>query len=64
MTYLILCESLPHPLESCEWNGDDVIKYVCVGSLDLDNGLRYMDVIIWVAFYDVEGLVWGFYRWV
>lgn len=46
MTYFILSESLPHPLESCEWNGDDVIKNVCVGSLDLDNGLRYMDVII------------------
>jgi hypothetical protein len=59
MMYLILCESVPHPLESCEWNEDDVcssvIKYVCGGSLDLDSGLRYMDVIIWVVFYDVEG---------
>ena len=46
----VLCEFLPKPLEFCEWDGDDVcscvVKYVCIGSLDLDSGLRYMDVFI------------------
>ena len=32
-----------------------VVKYVCVGSLDLESGLRYMDVFIWVALFDVYG---------
>ena len=44
-----LCESLPQPLESCEWDGDDVcscvVKYVCVGSLDLNSLLRYVNVV-------------------
>jgi hypothetical protein len=39
-----------------------VIKYVGVGSLGLDNGLRYVDVFIRVAFFDVQGQMWGFYR--
>ena len=54
-----LYEFLAHPLESCEWDGDDVcsfvVKYVCVGSLVLDSGLRYVNVFIWVAFFDVHG---------
>ena len=32
-----------------------VVKYVCDGSLDLDSGLRYVDVFIWVACFDVHG---------
>ena len=28
MTCFILCESLPHPLESCEWDEDDVCSCV------------------------------------
>ena len=57
MTRFILCESLPQLLESCEWDGVDVcsyvVKYVCIGSSDLDSGLIYVDVSIWVAFFDV-----------
>ena len=57
MVCIILCESLPQPLESCEWDGDDVyscvVKCVCIGSSDLDGGLRYVDVLIWFAFFDV-----------
>ena len=50
MMYFILYESLRQLQEPCEWDGDDmcscVIKYVGVGSLDLGNGLRYVDVFI------------------
>ena len=64
MMCFILWESLPQPLESCEWDGDDVcscmVKYVCVRSLYLDSGLRYVDTFVWVAFF--EGIVWGIYR--
>jgi hypothetical protein len=53
------CEFLPQPLESCEWDGDDVcscvVKYVCVMSLDLDSGLTYVDVFICSVFFDVQG---------
>jgi hypothetical protein len=49
----VLCESLPQPLKSCEWDGDGVcscmVKYVCVGSLDMNNGFRYVDAFIGVA---------------
>ena len=31
------------------------VKYVYNGSLDLDSGLRYVDVFIRVAFFDVQG---------
>ena len=59
MVYFILCESLPQPLESCEWDGYDVcscgVKYVCIRSLDLDSGLRYVDAFIRNAFFDVQG---------
>ena len=44
MMSFILCESLLQPLESCEWDGDDVcvcvVKYVHVAALDLVSGLR------------------------
>ena len=53
----VLCEFLPQPLESCKWDGYDVcscvVKYACVGSLNLDSGLRYVDVFTWVAFFKV-----------
>jgi hypothetical protein len=59
MMPLIMCESLLQPLESCKWDGDDVcvcvVKFVCVASLDLDSGLRYVDVFVHVAFFDVQG---------
>ena len=48
MMCFILCESLPQPLESYRWDGDDVCSYVvnygCAGSLDLDSRLRSMDI--------------------
>lgn len=47
---LILCESLPQPLESCVYDGvgvcSCVFKYVCIGSLDLDNGSGNVDIFI------------------
>ena len=50
MMYFILCESLQQPLESYEWDEDDVcsivVKYVCIGSLDLDSWLRHVDISI------------------
>ena len=53
MMCFILCEYLPQPLESCEWDGDDVcsyvVKYVCVMSLDLDSGV------------DICGCLYGLY---
>ena len=46
--------SLFHPLKSCEWDGDDVcscvVKNECFRSLDLDTGLRYVDIFIHVTF--------------
>ena len=57
MMCLILCESLPHPLESCKWDENNVcsyvVKYVCVGSLNLDTWLRLMNAFIRVAIFDV-----------
>ena len=44
MMCFVLCEFLLLPLEFCEWYGDDmcscVVKCMCIGSLDLDRGLR------------------------
>ena len=58
MVYLILCESLPHLLEYCEWGRGNVcyclVKYVCIGSLDLESGLGCVDVFVWVAFFDIH----------
>ena len=49
-----LCEFIPQPLKSCEWDGDDVcscvVKNECFRSLDLDTGLRYVDIFIHVTF--------------
>ena len=62
MMCFILCESFPRLLNSCEWDGEDVcnvVKYVCVVSLDSDSGLRYMNVFIRVAFFDVLKLSVG-----
>lgn len=50
MLCFILCESLTQSLESCERDEDDVyscgVKYVCIKFLDLDSGLRYVDIFI------------------
>ena len=60
MWCVIFCVNHPHS----HWSlvngiGGDVcfyvVKYVCVGSLDLNGGLRCMDVFVWVAFFDVQG---------
>ena len=59
MMCFILCASLPQPPEFCEGDGDNVcsyvVKYVYVMFLDLDSGLKCMDVFIWVAYFEVQG---------
>jgi hypothetical protein len=32
-----------------------VVEYVYIKSLDFDSKLKYVDVFIWVALFDVEG---------
>ena len=55
----IFCEHFPQPMESCEGDEGDVcscvVNYVCAWSLDLDGGLRCMDVFDLTTFLDVQG---------